>query len=190
MTEKQWLVSQNVTAMAKLIVRGGSARRKLTRPSDRKLRLIICACARALWKDLNAGNRGLVARQEARPEKLASNARDAGWWPLLKDLDVSLAVKTAVNNRGPQFAQSAAALLREVAGNPYRPVIVAPSWLNADVLRLAQGAYDESRFDDLPILADALEDAGCADEALLSHLRSAGPHVRGCWALDLILGKE
>jgi hypothetical protein len=50
--------------------------------------------------------------------------------------------------------------------------------------------YDERAFDRLPVLADALEDAGCADADLLGHLRGPGPHVRGCWAVDLILGKS
>jgi hypothetical protein len=54
---------------------------------------------------------------------------------------------------------------------------------------LAQAIYDERAFDRLPILADALLDAGCDNEELLAHLRSEGPHVRGCWAVDLILGK-
>jgi hypothetical protein len=55
---------------------------------------------------------------------------------------------------------------------------------------MAQAIYDERRFDDLPILADALEEAGCDDEDILSHCRGLGPHVRGCWGLDLILAKS
>ena len=55
--------------------------------------------------------------------------------------------------------------------------------------RLAQAIYEARAFDRLPILADALEEAGWTDNAILTHLRSAGPHVRGCWALDLVLGK-
>jgi hypothetical protein len=55
---------------------------------------------------------------------------------------------------------------------------------------LAEAIYAERTFDRLPILADALEDAGCFEERVLSHLRSPGPHVRGCWALDLVLGKS
>jgi hypothetical protein len=57
------------------------------------------------------------------------------------------------------------------------------------VPRLAASIYDERAWQRLPILGDALEDAGCGDDALLSHLRSPGPHARGCWALDLVLGK-
>jgi hypothetical protein len=55
---------------------------------------------------------------------------------------------------------------------------------------IASDIYRDGKFNDLPILADALEDAGCTDADLLGHLRSPGPHVRGCWAVDLVLGKE
>jgi hypothetical protein len=84
-------------------------------------------------------------------------------------------------------------LLRDVAGNPFRPVRVERAWLawNGGLpAAMAAAIYDECRFADLPVLADALEEAGCDDAELLSHLRSPGPHARGCWALDLLLGKE
>ena len=81
-------------------------------------------------------------------------------------------------------------LVREVAGNPFRPVAPEPSWLTSDVLALARGIYEEKAFDRMPILADALQDAGCANEDVLTHCRDANAtHVRGCWALDLVLGK-
>jgi hypothetical protein len=95
---------------------------------------------------------------------------------------------------------SQAALLRCLFGNPFRPVALDPAWLawHGDVIvNLATAVYDER---DLPsghldaarlaVLADMLEEAGCSDAALLTHLRSAGPHVRGCVAVDAILGKE
>jgi hypothetical protein len=62
------------------------------------------------------------------------------------------------------------------------------TWNNGVVRNLAQRIYQDQAFADLPILADALEDAGCTDRELFDHLRGPGPHVRGCWALDLILG--
>jgi hypothetical protein len=58
------------------------------------------------------------------------------------------------------------------------------------VVRLAQGIYEDRAFDRLPVLADALEEAGCDNAEILSHCRGPGPHVRGCWAVDLSLGKE
>jgi hypothetical protein len=64
-----------------------------------------------------------------------------------------------------------------------------PRWLTANVKDLVKTIYEERAFERLPILADALMDAGCADEVILGHCRSKGPHVRGCWAVDLILGK-
>jgi hypothetical protein len=80
-------------------------------------------------------------------------------------------------------------LLREVFGNPFRPVAVVAAWLTSDVLALARDIYDERSFDHMPILADALQDAGCDNDEVLSHCRSEGPHVRGCWVVDLLLGK-
>jgi hypothetical protein len=81
-------------------------------------------------------------------------------------------------------------MVRDIFGNPFRPVAVDPAWLTATVLALAQGICADRAFDRLPILADALEDAGCDNEQLLEHCRGSGPHVRGCWAVDLILSKE
>jgi len=82
-------------------------------------------------------------------------------------------------------------LLRELFGNPFRPVAVDPAWRTSTVLALAGGIYEERAFDRMPILADALQDAGCDHDDLLGHLRdTTATHVRGCWALDLVLGKE
>jgi hypothetical protein len=83
-----------------------------------------------------------------------------------------------------------AKMAREFYGPPDGPIIADSRWLTSTVLDLARLIYDERAFDRLPILADALMDAGCDDEALLAHCRSDGPHVRGCWAIDLLLGKS
>jgi hypothetical protein len=64
------------------------------------------------------------------------------------------------------------------------------AWNDDTVPKLAQAIYEERAFDRLPVLADALEDAGCTNEDLLVHLRGPGPHLRDCWALDLLLGKS
>ena len=85
------------------------------------------------------------------------------------------------------------ALLRDLLGNPFRLVTVDPGWLTREgnsVLKLARAIYDEGRFDQMPVLADALEDAGSLNADLHAHMRGPGPHVRGCWAVDLLLGKE
>jgi len=82
-------------------------------------------------------------------------------------------------------------LVREIFGNPFRPVSVDPLWRTSTVMQLATGIYNDRAFDRMPILADALQDAGCDSDDILNHLRDANAtHVRGCWALDLILGKE
>jgi hypothetical protein len=81
--------------------------------------------------------------------------------------------------------------LREIFGNPFQPVAFDPLWRTPDVMLLARGIYEEKAFDRMPILADALQDAGCEVADLLDHLRDPhAAHVRGCWALDLVLGKS
>ena len=86
-----------------------------------------------------------------------------------------------------------AQLVREIFGNPFRPKLFDPSWVarNGGVVgMMAQAIYDDRTFDRLPQLADALEDAGCTDADILAHCRAPGPHVRGCWVVDLLLRKE
>jgi len=81
-------------------------------------------------------------------------------------------------------------ILRCVLGNPFHPVVLDPSWLTSTVTTLAQPIYSERAFDRMPILADALEDASCTDPSILEHCRGDGVHARGCWVVDLLLGKE
>jgi hypothetical protein len=83
--------------------------------------------------------------------------------------------------------------MRDLFGNPFRPPVIDPGapWLQDAVVRkLAQTQYDERAFDHFPVFADALEVAGCTDRAILDHCRQPGQHVRGCWLLDLVLGRE
>jgi hypothetical protein len=80
-------------------------------------------------------------------------------------------------------------VLRDVVGNPFRPATFDPFWRTSTVRGLAEGIYADRAFDRMPILADALEDAGCDSADILTHCRGDGPHVRGCWVVDLILGK-
>ena len=75
-------------------------------------------------------------------------------------------------------------LIRCVCGNPYRPEAFEPAWLTSTVVALAQGIYDGRAFDRLPILADALQDAGCVDARVLDHCRGQEPHARGAgWSM-------
>jgi hypothetical protein len=81
-------------------------------------------------------------------------------------------------------------LLRELLGDPFRPAVFDLAWLawgGGAVARIARAIAEEGAFAQTPILADALEEAGCADERILEHLRGPGPHLHGCWALDLLV---
>jgi hypothetical protein len=92
-----------------------------------------------------------------------------------------------------QWRQQCADILRDLFGNPFRPVAVDPSWLawqDGTVRALAQNIYDEQVFADLPVLADALEEAGCQHRPILEHCRRPARHVRGCWVLDLLLSRQ
>jgi hypothetical protein len=81
-------------------------------------------------------------------------------------------------------------LIREIANNPFCSVAFSPSWRTDTVLALAQQMYQSRDFGAMPILADALQDAGCDRVDVLDHCRGPGPHMRGCWVVDLVLGKE
>jgi hypothetical protein len=102
-------------------------------------------------------------------------ARDAAYW-------VSC-------NSGAERA-ALCSLLRDIFGNPFRPVEFSPAWRTDTVVQLAKQMYESREFGAMPILADALQDAGCDSDEVLNHCRGAGPHVRGCWVVDLVLGKE
>jgi hypothetical protein len=83
-------------------------------------------------------------------------------------------------------------LVRDIFGpNPFRPVAFDPAWRTSTTVALAQQMYDARDFGLMPILGDALQDAGCENEDILAHCRDAnGTHVRGCWVVDLVLGKS
>jgi hypothetical protein len=86
-----------------------------------------------------------------------------------------------------------ASCLRDVCGNPFRPRSIEPCWLawgDGTVVKLAKAIYDDRAFGRLPVLADTLEDAGCRDADILGHCRGPGPHVRGCWVVDLLTGRK
>jgi hypothetical protein len=87
------------------------------------------------------------------------------------------------------FGKSWKPIIYDVFGNPFRPVPFDPSWLTSAVVSLARTMHDSRDFSAMPILADALQDAGCDHPDVLAHCRSDGPHVRGCWVVDLVLGK-
>ena len=81
--------------------------------------------------------------------------------------------------------------VRDIFGNPFRPVAFAPAWHTSTAVAITRGMYESRDFGAMPILADALQDAGCDNDDMLNHCRDANAtHVRGCWVVDLVLGKE
>ncbi len=81
-------------------------------------------------------------------------------------------------------------LLRDIFGNPFRPVVFDPAWRSESAVGVARGIYEDRAFERMPILADALQDAGCDHADILTHCREPGTRVRGCWVVDLVLGKS
>ena len=199
MTEVRWHRSSTPAALFAFLTEAG-------RVSDRKWRLFATACHRRLKESRSAevaAERLAVvelaerfADGQASEEELATGRQRRAWVVANPE-----AVRAA-----RQFAQSSgkyppnavkADLLRDLFANPFRTVTFKTAWRTPAVVSLAQAAYGERlppHFDldgvRLAILADALEEAGCADGAILAHLRSSGPHVRGCWAVDLCLNRK
>jgi hypothetical protein len=83
-----------------------------------------------------------------------------------------------------------ASLVRDIFGNPFRPVTFSPAWRTDTAVALVRQMYEARDFSAMPILADALQDAGCDSDDILTHCRGEGPHVRGCWVVDLVLRRE
>jgi hypothetical protein len=131
-------------------------------------------------------------------------ARSLGWWEKVEE-EVNGIIKEELLKADASAAelQVQVTLLRDIVGNPFRPLPPRRgkrawehkkhlwlAWNNGTVPKVAQAIYDERAFDRMPELADALEQAGCANADILAHCREPGPHVRGCWVVDLPLGKE
>jgi hypothetical protein len=134
-----------------------------------------CRAGESVW-NVCAAAAGAAAMAAARDAQAAGQDRGRAW-----------------ENAHASVATFQASLLRECFGNPFRPPIIQPEWLawNGEIVRLlARAVYEEEAFDRLPVLADALEEAGCTDAEVLGHLRGAGPHVRGCHVVDALLAKE
>jgi hypothetical protein len=212
MTEQEWLECGDPTPML------ASLRGKA---SKRKVRLFGLACCRPLWGLLPTDSwRWAVEVAEAYADGAVSRFHHeyackaaafsgeltrhaaAVYHAYVSDGSPARTryVCSAAESADPGSEPRMVALLRDIIGNPFRPVTLDPSWLSWNgglVPRLAQVAYDERTMptgtldlDRLAVLADALEDAGCGDAAILGHLRGPGVHVRGCWVVDLVLEKE
>jgi hypothetical protein len=189
MTEQEWLACDDPAPMLGL-ARGRGA-------GDRQERLFVCACCRRLLHVLSdpADLAEVVASERYADGRVtaADLAAARVRWPWGYGLESAFRgtpddLTWLTSDRAAEAAAQAA-LLQDVFGNSFRPVAADPSWLTSTALALAAGIDAESAFDRLPILADALQDARRENADLLNHCRSGGVHVRGCWVVDLVLGK-
>jgi hypothetical protein len=197
MNEIEWLTCADIEVMLRFLQE---------RTSNRKLRLFACACCRyrsrsGPWQDIvTVGEHyadGLATPQqvrEAQKEALRLSSSQAVWIVVAKDITHSIIpVFTHEFWSWRVRSGNVLLLLRDIFGNPFRPICINPTWLawnDGTVVKLAEGIYDDRAFDRLPVLADALEEAGCDNAEILNHLRGPGPHVRGCWSLDLLTGRN
>jgi hypothetical protein len=215
MTEEEWHAGRNPAEMLEELrtAPGGKSSwfgrlfdsRRL---SPRKLELLSAAWSRCFGDLLDDATRQLF-------DEAADNA-DRGEWSFDQNQLQSLFDRRARHDGadrmaieqltmlfcvGPQdlsigedfdarLRDDLAHLIRDIFGSPFHAVEFDPSWRTANVMDLAKTVYEEEVFDRMPILADALLDAGCGDETILKHCRSGGPHVRGCWVVDQVLGKS
>jgi hypothetical protein len=203
MNEAEWRECTDPTTM--LVFLRGKA-------SDRKLRLFNCACCRCMWdRMVDERSRQAVEIAEQFADGITSEqSRATNWssayhaWIDSLRSNAPKRIKQAlflachasqdtvsVGSVGvPIDVRLRSSLLRDIFGNSFRPVTVDPAWLTPAVVELTHTIYDERAFDRLPALADSLEDVGCDNADILTHCRGSGPHVRGCWVVDLLLGKE
>jgi hypothetical protein len=200
MTEAEWLTSNEPLAMLAFLGK---------RLVVRKQRLLACACARLVWSTLGPASRAAVEFAERLADGPVGEKRWLAVWmrankawlraPPEQREAAGLAESTVletvqealsrglVGRRSPGRRQGA--LVRELYGNPFRNIVVDAGCRQPRTLAFARRLYQDRELTALPIFADALEDAGCSCVEVLEHFRGPGPHYRGCWALDLVLGK-
>jgi hypothetical protein len=175
---------------------------------ERKMRLLACAAVRRYFQldwveEPNQLDVKVIRVAEAFADGLATKddlafrraMTDPGW--LVRWL-VESSARRAVSGVLPyKFSYPgwegeqlfSLALIRDIFGNPFRPVMFDPNWRTSTVATLARQMYESRDFSPMPVLADALQDAGCDHPDILAHCRGAGPHARGCWVVDGVLGK-
>jgi len=195
--------SRAAILFAERCVEVGVARRKGRPDALRAAELVCMEYENARWRvsDEREKARLLVASNAARAAKatlepdawlsadwasgFAANAR-AWEWIISHEPDTLPEFNQVAKH--PE-EQEQILLLRDIVGNPFRPVTAAPSWLTPTVIDIANNVYESRDFSPMPILADALQDAGCDNEEVLNHCRGPGPHLRGCWVVDAVLNK-
>ncbi len=204
--ERAWLACTSPQEMLTLL---------LGKVSDRKLRLVACACCRSVWQAMPEDCRRVVELAERAEDDPSALPKVEAIWDRMqrtsafppvgsRDGAAYAAARYASTSDGraavlavqsldalPDASARQCGLLRDVFGpRPFRPISVEACWLTSDVVGIARAAYEDREFDLLPILADALQEAGCAEPAILAHCRESGDHVRGCWVVDLLTGRE
>jgi hypothetical protein len=172
--------------------------------SERKLRLFAVACSRHIWCRIDAFGRvavdvaerfadGLATPEQLRAARLACQGAggQAAWYAAASNPAIAArnAARSAQAGAGCEADEllGQASLVREIFGNPFRLVSLDPSCLTSGAFTLAREIYEQRAFARMHELADALEKAGGDDLEILRHCRGPGPHVRGCWALELVL---
>jgi hypothetical protein len=206
MTEIEWLKSVNPASMLQYF------RNHAAPVSDRKVRLLVAACWAWLPFRYPDGQGLQLSELQLRVADSVSSVAElaVAIRPYFPDQEQSYdftepaeaSIEFASNPWGaawvaaydairPADAKWFTSILRDIFGNPFRPVAFDPHWRSESAVALARTAYDTRNFTLLPILADALEEAGCDLPDVLTHCRDPnGVHVRGCWVVDGVLGKS
>lgn len=205
MTETEWLFASEPHAML-LALQG--------KVSDRKLRLFAVACSRRIWTLIDDLGRSAVEAaenfadgdlgpDELRAARLACQGAggQASWYaaatrPEIAARNAARSAQAGVASNptlgteaGELLAQ--AGLVRDIFGpQSFQQITVDPTWLTPGVVQLARSIYDDRSFGRMPEMAEFLHQAGCDNDEILRHCRGPGPHVRGCWVVDSILGKK
>lgn len=215
MNEQQWVACGDPRRMLDLLNVGGESVSygyvKIGRPSDRKLRMFVVAMALSYhrhaddsysrdyeWIDGNGPAPEPSPRRwelyDLSPIEAATRSIEHFTKAGIKPVRFMTPAGLAGNRRRLPLSVSCD-IIRDIIGNPYKQIIINHAWLTTDILSLAEAAYSElsnaGHLDHarLTVLADALEEAG-ADEAISSHLRSPGPHWRGCHVIDALTGRK
>jgi hypothetical protein len=136
-----------------------------------------------------------VIREAGYPPPVDGRGRFASWdailWNLASPDGFSSAYEVAANTRGDASNKVPIQVgtILDVFGNPFRPITFDPSWQTTNAVGLARSINESRDFAVMPVLADALEEAGCDSPDVLAHCRGETMHARGCWVVDLVLGK-
>ncbi|VTU00780.1 Uncharacterized protein (Fragment) OS=uncultured bacterium PE=4 SV=1 [Gemmataceae bacterium] len=218
MTEQDWLACDDPEAMLEFVRNRGGSNRRLRLwtaaarfgtaaalgPLDHMMRALLesvadeCLSAPEIdrvkadcWAYFNERALSIadpivvgIYRSELQAQLELANSQDAyhcAAWAVLR-LTNQFEAATSESQPLPHY-------FRDIFGNPFRPVAFFPEWRTSAAVAVAGGMYESRNFDAMPILADALQDAGCDSDDVLEHCRGPGPHVRGCWVVDLVLEK-